>query len=281
MAFTTHEGLFEFKVMPFGLCNAPATFQRLMDLILAGVQWSHFLVYLDDIIIIGRDFSEYLQNLRAVLQKLREAGLRLKLSKCVLCRESVSYLGHVVSRDGVATDPDKTSRVSSWPIPKSVQEVQQFLGLASYYRRFVHDFATIARPLQRLTEQGRAFSWSLQCDTAFATLLTSAPILVYPDYSKPFMLDTDASQEGIGAVLSQEYDGQERVVAYASQTLSKAERKYSVTRKELLAVVTFVHHFCPYLLGRTFLLRTDHSSLAWLHNFKEPEGQMDRTSSRI
>ena len=283
-AFTTHEGLFEFKVMPFGLCNAPATFQRLMDLILAGVQWSRCLVYLDDIIIIGRDFSEHLQNLGAVLQKLREAGLRLKPSKCALCRESVSYLGHVVSRDGVATDPDKTSRVSSWPIPKSVQEIQQFLGLASYYRRFVRDFATIARPLQRLTEQGRAFSWSLECDTAFATLksrLTSAPILVYPDYSKPFLLDTDASQEGIGAVLSQEYDGQERVVAYASRTLSKAERKYSVTRKELLAVVTFVHHFRPYLLGRTFLLRTDHSSLAWLHNFKEPEGQLARWIERL
>jgi len=150
-----------------------------------------------------------------------------------------------VSRDGVATDPDKTSRVSLWPIAKSVQEVQQFLGLASYYRRFVCNFAMIARPLQHLTEQARAFSWSLECDTAFATLknrLTSAPILVYPDYSRPFLLDTDASQEGIHAVLSQEYDGQERV---ASRTLSKTERKYSVTRKELLAVVTFVHHFCP------------------------------------
>ena len=283
-AFTTHEGLFEFKVMPFGLCNAPATFQRLMDLILAGVQWSRCLVYLDDIIIIGRDFSEHLQNLAVVLQKLREAGLRLKPSKCALCREAVSYLGHVVSREGVATDPAKASRVSSWPTPTSVQEVQQFLGLASYYRRFVCNFATIARPLQRLTEQGREFAWSLECDTAFATLknrLTSAPILVYPDYSKPFLLDTDASQEGIGAVLSQEYDGQERVVAYASRTLSKAERKYSVTRKELLAVVTFIQHFRPYLLGRTFLLRTDHSSLAWLHNFKEPEGQLARWIERL
>jgi len=158
--------------------------------------------------------------------------------------------------------------------PYVSEEVQQFLGLASYYRRFVCNFATIARPLQCLTEQGRAFSCSLECETAFATLknrLTSAPILVYPDYFRPFLLDTDTSQEGIGAV---EYDGQERVVAFASRTLSKVEMKYSVTRKELLAVVTFVHHFRPYLHVRTFLLCTDHSSLAWLHNFKEPERQL-------
>lgn len=283
-AFTTHEGLFEFKVMPFGLCNAPATFQRLMDLLLAGLQWSQCLVYLDDIIVPGRSFHEHLANLAAVLQRIKGAGLRLKPSKCVLCQETVSYLGHILSRSGVATDPEKTAKVASWPTPNSVQEVQQFLGLASYYRRFVKKFAEIAKPLYRLTERGRQFSWTNECETAFAMLksrLTSTPILAFPDFTKPFILDTDASQEGIGAVLSQECDGKEAVIAYASRTLSKPERRYCVTRKELLAVVTFIHHFRPYLLGRPFMLRTDHSSLAWLQSFKEPEGQLARWMERL
>jgi len=283
-AFATREGLYEFNVMPFGLCNAPATFQRLMDLVLAGVQWTQCLVYLDDVIIIGRDFAEHLHNLSIVLQKLKEAGLRLKPSKCSFCQESVSYLGHIVSREGVSTDPDKTERVTSWPTPTSVQAVQQFLGLASYYRRFVQNFAEIAKPLHRLTERGREFTWTLECETSFATLknrLASAPILSFPDFSKAFILDTDASQEGIGAVLSQISEGNEQVIAYASRTLSKAERKYSVTRKELLAVVVFTNHFRPYLLGRNFALRTDHSSLTWLHNFKEPEGQLARWIEKL
>ena len=150
--------------------------------------------------------------------------------------------------------------MSSWPIPTSVQDIQQFLGLASYYCWFVYNFAAIARPLQRLMERGGTFNWTTKCDAAFTTLkkcLTSALILAFPNYSKPFLLDTDASQEGIGAVLSQEIDGQlERVIAYASRALSKAEQKYSVTKKEVLAVVTFVHHFRSYLLGQHFLLQT-------------------------
>jgi len=185
-AFTTQEGLFEFKVMLFGLCNAPATFQRLMDLILAGVQWSRCLVYLDDVIVIGRDFDEHLSNLSVVLQKLRESGLQLKPAKCVLCRESVSYLGHTVSREGIATDPEKTKKVSCWPTPTSVQDVQKFLGLASYYHRFVNNFAAIARPLQRLTERGRAFTWTTECDAAFIAIkkcLTTAPIQTTLDHS--------------------------------------------------------------------------------------------------
>ena len=146
-AFCTQEGLFEFKVMPFGLCNAPATFQRLMDLILAGVQWSTCLVYIDDIVIPGRTSEEHMGNLRVVLQKLREAGLRLKPSKCSFFQRQVGYLGHIVSREGVATDPAKTEKVAAWPCPTSVTEVQQFLGLASYYRRFIRNFAEIAKPL--------------------------------------------------------------------------------------------------------------------------------------
>ena len=278
-AFTTHEGLFEFRVMPFGLCNAPATFQRLMSLVLAGVEWSQCLVYLDDIIVLGRNFDEHLKNLGIVLQKLKDANLQLKPAKCALCKTEVTYLGHKISREGVATDQAKVDKVENWPQPKTSQELQRFLGLASYYRKFIRNFASIARPLHRLTEKGRPFKWTSECDSAFCKLkqsLTTAPILVYPDFSRPFILDTDASNDGIGAVLSQEYDGSERVVAYASRTLNKSERKYSVTRKELLAVVVFTQHFRTYLLGQPFKLRTDHGSLSWLCNFKDPTGQLAR-----
>ena len=156
-AFCTTEELFEFKTMPFGLCNTPATFQRLMDLVLAGLQMEHCLVYLGDVIVIGRSFAEHLQNLQAVFQRLRQAGLKLKPRKCTFFQQEVQYLGHIVSREGIATDPGKNQKVEAWPIPSSTREVQRFLGFTSYYRRFIKDFATIAGPLHKLTEKNRAF----------------------------------------------------------------------------------------------------------------------------
>ena len=279
-AFCTPEGLFEFRVMPFGLCNAPATFQRLMDAVLAGLQWSACLVYIDDLVIPGKTFTEHLNHLRQVFERLREAGLKLKSSKCNLCLLKVGFLGHVVSADGVQTDPQKTERVASWPTPSSKREVQQFLGLANYYRRFVKDFAVVAKPLHRLTEKTARFEWTEDAQAAFEELrrrLVTAPVLAFPDYSRPFVLDTDASETGVGAVLSQvQDDGSERVIAYGSRVLTRPERRYCVTRKELLAVVTYVQHFRSYLLGREFQLRTDHGSLTWLANFREPEGQLAR-----
>ena len=284
-AFCTPLGFFEFRVMPFGLCNAPATFQRLMDLVLAGLQWTSCLVYLDDVIIVGKTFEEHLLHLREVLIRLREAGLKLQPSKCSFCQKKVAFLGHIVSDKGVATDPAKTAQVAKWPTPSSQKEVQQFLGLASYYRRFVKDFATIAKPLHRLTEKTMDFKWTSECQSAFEELrrnLTAAPILAFPDFEKPFILDTDASDFGVGAVLSQvQDDGTERAIAYASRVLSKPERRYCVTRRELLAVVTFIQHFRPYLLGRRFTLRTDHGSLTWLSNFRNPEGQLARWLEKL
>ena len=277
-AFINKEGLYEFKVMPFGLSNAPATFQRLMDLTLAGLQWAQCLVYLDDIIVVGRTFEEHLGNLGLVLQRLQNARLKVKPSKCALFQDQVCYLDHIISSNGITTDPSKTSKMVKWPTPTSVQQVQQFLG-SGYYRRFIRNFAGIARPLHRLTERGRSFTWTRECESAFSELksrLTSTPILAFPDFHLSFILDTDASQTGIGAVLSQIQDGTEKVIAYASRSLTKAERRYSVTRLEMLAVVTFMRHFRHYLLGRHFVLRTDHSSLKWLHSFKEPEGQIAR-----
>ena len=266
--------------MHFGLCNIPATFQRLMDMVLAGIQWSSCLVYLDDIIVVGKTFEEHLRNLAQVFDQLHCAGLKLKPQKCAFGCQQVEFLGHIVSAQGVSTDSAKTAQVANWPEPQSTQEVQQFLGLASYYHRFVKNFADVARPLYRLLEKARPFHWTQACQEAFAELkrrLTSAPILAFPDFNKPFILDTDASDSGIGAVLSQQdEDGSERVIAYASQALSKPERNYCVTRRELLAVVYSTHHFRQYLLGRHFTLRTDHHSISWLRNFREPAGQLAR-----
>ena len=279
-AFCTTEGLFEFKVMPFGLCNAPATFQRLMDLLLAGLQWSHCLVYIDDVIVLGKSFPSHLEKLSIVFDRLRTAGLKLKPSKCHFLQQKVQFLGHVVSSEGVTPDPSKIEKVADWPTPTTTKEVQQFLGLASYYRKFVKDFAELAKPLHRLTEKNAKFQWTDDCQRAFIELrqkLVTSPILVYPDFNRNFILDTDASNSGIGAVLSQLDDnGCERVIAYGSRLLSKAERQYCVTRRELLAVVFFTKQFRPYLAGKKFLLRTDHGSLTWLRNFKEPEGQLAR-----
>ena len=284
-AFCTTEGLFQFKVMPFGLCNAPASFQRLMDLVLTGLQWSQCLVYLDDIVVLGRSFEEHIQNLNAVFQRLHQSGLRLKPSKCSFFKEQVQYLGHIISRDGVATDPEKTAKVATWPVPTCKRETQQFLGFANYYRRFIKDFAQLARPLHRLTEKTAPFTWNGECQTSFDQLrkcLCSAPVLAYPDFSRAFILDTDASDTGIGGVLSQlDENGRERVIAYGSKLLTKSERQYCVTRRELLAVVTYVRQYRPYLISQKFTLRTDHGSLTWLRNFREPEGQLARWLERL
>lgn len=283
-AFCTRNGLFEWNVMPFGLCNAPATFQRLMDRVLAGMQWETCLVYLDDIIVLAKDVPEMLQRLSQVFQRLKQANLKLQPAKCCLFRRQVAYLGHIVSEQGVATDPNKVSKVKAWPTPTSVQEVRRFIGLASYYRRFVKDFASIAEPLHNLTKKNARFQWHIEHQAAFNKLkhrLTTAPVLGYPLDHGEMILDTDASDTGIGAVLSQMQGGTERVLAYGSRKLSKAEQNYCTTRRELLAIVDFTSHFRQYLLGRSFKVRTDHSSLRWLTRMREPEGQLARWLEKL
>ncbi|GFR18545.1 retrovirus-related Pol polyprotein from transposon 17.6 [Trichonephila clavata] len=255
-----------------------------METVLNGLTPEACLVYLDDIIIVGKGFEEHLSNLRRVFEKLKEAKLKLNPSKCNLFRHEVNYLGNIISADGVRTDPQKVSAVKDWRRPKNVHELRSFLGLCTYYRRFVKGFSSIARPLHRLTENKQKFLWTDECEEAFNSLkaaLTSSPILVYPDPEKQLILDTDASHESVGAVLSQEINGQEHVIAYWSKCLSKPERNYCVTRKELLAIVKAVENFHSYLYGRKFLLRTDHASLAWLLNFKNTEGQIARWIQKL
>ncbi|BHF73008.1 hypothetical protein SprV_0401608100 [Sparganum proliferum] len=281
-------GLYEFETMPFGLANAPSTFQRLMNQVLAQLIPTSCLVYMDDIIVLGKDFDSHLNNIRAVFSSLRQAGLTLKPSKCVFLKPRVKFLGHVVSAAGIETDDEKVTQIREWPTPADVTEVRSFLGLASYYRRFIKDYAQIAGPLHKLTQKDVKFKWTADCTNSFQTLkdkLCSTPILVFPDVSNDagkFILDTDASDTAIGAVLSQQQsDGTERVIQYLSRSLTKAERRYCVTRKEMLALTHFVEECRPYLQYRPFVVRTDQSALTWLRNFKNPEGQVARWQEKL
>jgi len=270
---------YRFRRVPFGLCSAGSTFQRVMDLALNGLNFNMCLVYLDDIIVYSSTVEEHLLRLRKLFNRLRMADLKLKLSKCSLLRAEVSFLGHLVSGEGVATDPSKIELVRDWPAPSDVKEVRSFLGLASYYRRFLPTFAEIAAPLHALTAKNKQFKWTTNCDRAFVRLklaLISSPILAMPNDADPFLLDTDACDVSIGAVLSQVQNGVERVCAFASRSLSKPERNYCVTRKELLAIVCYTNTFGQYLLGRQFVIRTNHSALQWLRTTPEPIGQQAR-----
>ena len=203
--FVTRKGTFRFRVMPFWLTGAPATFQRLMDLVMCGLNIDICLVYLDDIIVFAVDVTGHLNRLPTVFGRLQAAGLKLKPSKCRLFQRRVTFLGHVVSHQGIETDPEKITSVASWPVPRSLSEVRSFVGLASYYRRFVPGFASIAAPLHALTSKAVKFRWDEHCQTAFEQLklaLTSSRILAMPTDLDKYILDTNASDTAIGAVLS-------------------------------------------------------------------------------
>ena len=218
-----------------------------------------------------------LRSLKRVLERVAAAGLKLHPQKCCFMRREVTFLGHTVGEGGVGTMEEKVQAVKNWPTPSSVQDLKSFLGLSSYYRRFVKGFSCIAAPLFCLLKKGEAFLWTEKCQTAFTSLqeaLLKAPILSPPDLTLPFVLDT--SNVGSGAVLAQVTPGGERVVAYYSRIFNKAERRYCVTRRELLAVVSAIRHFKYYLGGLHFTVQTDHSALQWLMSFKEPEGQLAR-----
>jgi len=278
-AFVTRRGVFRFKVLSFGLANAPALFQRLMDYVLAGLTWEACLVYIDDIIIWADSFSNHLHRLSQVFQRLRAANLKLKSSKCRLFQRKVSFLGHVISSAGIEPDPKKISSVVGWPIPSNLTELRAFVGLASYYRRHVKGFADIARPLHELTRKKEPFRWTDRRQEAFDRLkrcLVTAPVIAAPLDNGQYVLDTDASDIGLGAVLQQEQPDGLRVIAYASRALSRAELSYCTTKKEMLALTYGLKVFRQYLLARDFILRTDHAALTHLRRTPEPIGQQAR-----
>lgn len=286
-AFCTPFGLFEWNRMPFGLCNAPSTFQRLMERIFGDQHCQSLLLYLDDVVVFSSTITEHMERLDAVLGRLQQENLKAKLEKCAFFKPEVSYLGHVISKDGVATDPDKIEVVSKWQRPNHVSKLRSFLGFASYYRRFVEGFAKLAAPLHRLvaeligtksrkpSERSLADAWTQECEQSFEGLkarLVSAPVLTYANFSLPFILEVDASYSGLGAVLSQEQDGKVRPVAYASRGLKPTERNmnnYSSMKLEFLALKwAMSEKFRDYLLGHKCVVYTDNNPLSHLSTIK-------------
>ena len=282
-AFTTPFGLYEYLRMPFGLCNAPATFQRLMQATMSDLAFQIVLVYLDDLLVFSPTFQDHLVRLETVLRRLRETGLKVKVEKCHFLQPEVRFLGHQVSARGISTDPEKINAVKMWPTPSTVKELRSFLGFCSYYRRFIEGFSQIAGPLHDVvtacvkeSSQVRANQlfrslWTPECLRAFEHLkekLTSAPTLGYADFTLPFILETDASSLGLGAVLYQEQGGRKTVIAYASRRLRGAEKNdqnYSSMKLELLALKWAVtKKFRSYLLGSKFTILTDNNPLCHL-----------------
>ena len=283
-AFTSHIGLYQFELMPFGLCNAPATFEAMMETLLSDLLWRKCLMYLDDVIVFGKSFEECALNLGEVLQRIRDNGLTLKPKKCELFKKSMVYLGRIISTDGVKADPEKLETVATWETPKGPKDIRSFLGFCSYYRDFIPGFSGVSQPLQKLSHwtPGRRkekFPWGAEQDRAFQALkalFEDTPVLRYPTEHGHFILDTDASNESIGAALSQIQEGIEVPLAFASNSMNKAQRNYCTTKRELLAVVVYTKKFRHFLYGGNFTLRTDHSALRWLLNFKDAEGMIGR-----
>ncbi|KAH9085757.1 hypothetical protein Ae201684P_005459 [Aphanomyces euteiches] len=272
-AFTCKYGLYEWLVMPFGLCNTVPCFEKLMEHILIDYKWRTCLVYLDDCIVYSEDFGSHLIRLSQVLTKFREAGFKLKMSKCKWGRSSVPFLGHIVTPAGILPNPEKIKSVLRVKALKDASQVRAFLGLAGYFRRFVRDFSKIAAPLTNLLT-AEQFIWSTACDEALESLkrsLVSPPILAHPDFDLPFSIWVDASHIAVGSVLMQKQQNKNRVIAYASQSLTKAQQKWiskemGISEIECWGIVLATRKFRPYIDRRHFDIYTDHEALTWLFN---------------
>lgn len=278
-AFSVPSGHYEYCRMPFGLRNAPSTFQRLMNIVLTGLQGLHCYTYMDDIIIHSSQLDQHVESLELVFKRLREHNLKLQPDKSEFLRREVQYLGHIISDAGVKPDPSKIACVSKFPVPKSPKDIKSFLGLVGYYRRFIENFSHISKPLTSLLKKDVLFTWTPEQQKAFdllKTKITTAPILQFPDFSKPFVLTTDASNYAISAILSQGEVGKDLPISFASRTLNKAEGNYSTTEKECLAIIFGTKTFRPYLFGHKFSILSDHKPLQWLFNCKDPGSKLVR-----
>lgn len=280
-------GLFHFNVVPFGLVNAAQTQQRLVDSLFGPKFEPHIFTYLDDIIVTSSTFEEHCSLLYEIIKILKEANLTVNLSKCHFFKTSLKYLGFVVDRQGLRTDPDKVSVMVNYPRPSTSTEIKRFIGMCSWYRRFIKDFSTLMAPINCLLKgkkKKQSIQWTQEADSAFVKIknaLVSAPILTSPDFARQFTIQCDASDTGIGGILTQEIDGQERVIAYASRSLSRAERTYTVTERELLSLIFLLEKFRPYVEGTVFRVITDHSSLLWINRLKDPCGRLARWSVKL
>ncbi|CAL9706114.1 unnamed protein product [Knipowitschia caucasica] len=289
-AFVCPLGFYEFNRMPQGVTNAPSTFQRLMEKCMGELNLKEVLVFIDDLIVFAPTLEEHEERLMKVLNRLKEYGLKLSVEKCMFFQTSVKYLGHVVSQEGVQTDPDKIKTLTTWPVPTNLKELRSFLGFSGYYRRFIEGYSAITKPLHDLTagyppaqkrfagkvkqatylNPKKLFGdrWSDECQNAFETIiekLTSAPVLAFANPQQPYILHTDASATGVGAILYQDHDGRKRVVAYASRGLSRSEAKYPAHKLEFLALKWAVtEKLTDYLYGVPFTIVTDSNPLTYL-----------------
>lgn len=276
-AFSTQNGHFEFLRMPFGLKTAPATFQRLMNSVLTGLQGLKCYVYLDDVVIYGTSLTDHNSKLLEVFRCFRENNLKLQPEKCnFLCTEVV-FLGHLITNEGIKPDPKNVKSVLEFPTPKNQREIKSFLGLTGYYRKFISHYAEIAKPLTLLLRDNAKFIWTAFCEEAFSKLkniIINPPILQYPDFNKTFILTTDASKIALGSVLSQ--GEKDLPIAFGSRGLNNAEENYSATELEMLSIVWSVQNFRPYLYGRHFKIYSDHKPLTYIFSVKDPSSRLMR-----
>lgn len=258
-AFRTHSGHYEFLVMAFGLTNAPSTFQSVMNDVLRDYLRKGVLVFFDDILIYSASLEDHLKQLKLVFERLQSHSLKVKLSKCSFGVEQVEYLGHIISAKGVVVDPAKIECIKTWGKPSTLKGLRGFLGLAGYYRKYVKDFGTIAKPLNDMLKKD-GFIWSRESEAAFEALkkaLTTTPVLAIPYFEKEFTIECDASDKGIGVVWTQEG----HPIAYLSKALAPSHTTLSVYDKEMMTVVFAVQHWRPYLLGKHFQIYTDHKTI--------------------
>ncbi|XP_055840052.1 uncharacterized protein LOC129907729 [Episyrphus balteatus] len=277
--------LLQFTVMPFGLCNAPQRMVRLMDKVVPHQLREKIFPYLNDLLVVSSTFEEHVQLLEILAGRLKEAGLTMNVQKSKFCFKELKYLGYIVGDGCLKTDPEKVAAIRDFPTPATSKQARRFLGLAGWYRRFVKDFSTLAAPITDTLKKSKKFIFTDEAVEAFEKLkraLTSAPLLVNPDFTKEFIIQCDASNTGIGCVLSQlDESGNERPIFYHSQKLNAAQRNYNVTERECLAAVMGVQKFRAYVEGHAFKIVTDHASLKWLMNQKDLCGRLARWSLKL
>lgn len=279
------KGFFVYKRMAFGLCNSGATLCRLVDQVIGCDLEPFVFVYLDDIIIATPTFEKHIEMLRILSRRIKASGLTISAEKSKFCSKQLRYLGYIVAEDGIRPDPEKISSIMEYAKPKNVKDVRRLLGMAGWYRRFIENFAVVTAPLTELLKKNKGkFVWNEKAEESFEALkkiLTSNPVLKNPDYTKPFIVQCDASDHGVGAVLVQGEGEDEHTIAYMSQKLSATQKKYHTTERECLAVILAIEKFRPYIEGTKFTVITDHASLRWLQNLKDPAGRVGRWALRL
>ena len=289
-AFITMRGLYEFVVMPFGLCNAPATFQRLMDAVILPEYRDFIETYIDDLMTHSMTFEDHLKHLNILCEQLRKHKLVVKLSKCKFAQHEVKFLGHIISQGKLKTNPEAVEAVKKWERPQgtgkqAVTAIRGFLGTVNWYRKFIKNCADIQRPLINLTKKNVKFEWTCECQKSFEKLrdaLISAPVLMIADANKHYLLHTDASDYAMGAILMQEDEnGDYHPIAYASKTFNDAQKNYDTTDREALAVVWALEHFNTYCEGHKYTLITDHQALSYIHNNKDVKKRIHRLAMKL